>query len=159
MSNKGVADRYDPLSDSFKRSEFPFYWVAQVNALYVQKMERLLKKIDMDVPRWRVMMILKEHTELSISEIAEHAIAKLPTTTKIIYRMRDAGLLSLKTSPEDGRVTLVSLTDQGLDSLEVIRSSVSLLIKKGFKGLTGVQIERTNSLLKHLHNNLASGSG
>lgn len=145
---------YDPLSDDFKRSEFPFYWIAQVNALYTNEMERLLKRIDMDVPQWRIMMILVEHSELSISEIAKHAIAKLPTTTKIIYRMRDEGLLHLKTSPEDGRVTLVSLTEKGLEHLDFIRDAVSLFFKKGFRGLTTAQIDRTNHLLMLLHDNL-----
>lgn len=158
MKKSCKADVYDPLSDSFKRSEFPFYWVAQVNSLYMQEMERLLKKIDMDVPHWRIILILKEHSELSISEIADHAIAKLPTTTKIIYRMRDADLLHLKTSSEDGRVTLVTLTDKGLERLETIRSSVNYLFKKSFKGLTSTQINRTNSLLKQLHHNLKNVS-
>ena len=68
MSSNRKADMYDPLSDDFKRREFPFYWIAQLNALYSQEMERLLKRVDMDVPRWRIIMILKEHSELSISE-------------------------------------------------------------------------------------------
>ena len=155
MSQKRKADMYDPLSDDFKRQEFPFYWVAQLNALYSQEMERLLKKVDMDIPRWRITMILLEHSELSISEIADHAVAKLPTTTKILYRMRDEGLVLLKTSPEDGRVTLVSLTEKGLERLEEIRESVSLLFRKSFKGLTSAQIHRTNALLAKLYDNLS----
>ncbi|MGB2131018.1 MAG: MarR family winged helix-turn-helix transcriptional regulator [Marinobacterium sp.] len=155
MSQKRKADMYDPLSDDFKRREFPFYWVAQLNALYSQEMERLLKKVDMDIPRWRITMILLEHSELSISEIADHAVAKLPTTTKILYRMRDEGLVLLKTSPEDGRVTLVSLTEKGLERLEEIRESVSLLFRKSFKGLTSAQIHRTNALLAKLYDNLS----
>jgi len=155
MSQKRKADMYDPLSDDFKRREFPFYWVAQLNALYSQEMERLLKKVDMDIPRWRITMILLEHSELSISEIADHAVAKLPTTTKILYRMRDEGLVLLKTSPADGRVTLVSLTEKGLERLEEIRESVSLLFRKSFKGLTSAQIHRTNALLAKLYDNLS----
>lgn len=157
-SSKSKTDMYDPLSDSFQRSEFPFYWVAQLNALYTREMERLLKQVDMDIPRWRITMILLEHSELSISEIADHAVAKLPTTTKILYRMRDEGLVSLKTSPDDGRVTLVSLTDKGLERLQEIRGSVSQLFRKGFKGLTSAQIHRTNVLLAKLYDNLANAS-
>ncbi|MBP0048951.1 MarR family transcriptional regulator [Marinobacterium sp. AK62] len=155
MSNKRKADMYDPLSDDFKRREFPFYWVAQLNARYTQEMERLLKRVDMDVPRWRIIMILKEHSELSISEIADHAVAKLPTTTKILYRMRDEELVTLKTSPEDGRVTLVSLTEKGAERLEEIRGSVSQLFKRSFKGLTSAQISRANTLLAKIYDNLS----
>jgi len=154
MSKSRKTDMYDPLSDNFRRQEFPFYWIAQINALYTQEMERLLKRIDMDIPRWRITMILLEHSELSISEIARHAVAKLPTTTKIVYRMRDEGLVNLTTSSEDGRVTLVSLTDKGMESLELIRSSVSQLFRSCFKGLSAAQIHRTNTLLARLYDNL-----
>ena len=154
MSSSRKTDMYDPLSDNFKRREFPFYWIAQINALYSQEMERLLKRVDMDVPRWRITMILQEHSELSISEIASHAVAKLPTTTKIVYRMRDEGLVNLSTSPDDGRVTLVSLTEKGLDSLELIRGSVSKLFRNSFKGLSAAQIHRNNVLLAKLYDNL-----
>ncbi|MBA4501575.1 MarR family winged helix-turn-helix transcriptional regulator [Marinobacterium marinum] len=158
MSTRRKIDMYDPLSDNFKRCEFPFYWVAQLDALYTQEMDRLLKRVDMDIPRWRIIMILKEHSELSISEIAGHAVAKLPTTTKILYRMRDEGLVLLKTSPEDGRVTLVSLTGKGLERLEEIRGSVSQLFRRSFKGLTSAQIERANTLLAKMYNNLTQGA-
>lgn len=154
MTNKRKVDMYDPLSENFKRREFPFYWIAQINALYSQEMERLLKRIGMDVPRWRIIMILKEHSELSISDIANQAVAKLPTTTKIVYRMRDEGLVNLVTSSEDGRVTLVSLTDKGLESLELIRGSVSKLFRSSFEGLSSAEIQRTNVLLSKLFDNL-----
>lgn len=156
MTGKKKFDMYDPLGENFQRREFPFYWVAQINALYSHEMERLLKRVDMDVPRWRIIMILKEHTELSISEIASQAVAKLPTTTKIVYRMRDEGLVNLVTSSEDGRVTLVSLTDKGLESLELIRGSVSQLFRRSFKGLSSAEIHRTNTLLAKLFDNLKS---
>ena len=145
---------YDPLSNKFKRQEYPFYWIAQVDALYSKKMEKLLKKVDMDVPRWRIIMILKEHAELSISEIANHAVAKLPTTTKIIYRMQNDGLVKLSTSPDDGRVTLVSLTDKGMDSLSQIRGSVSQIFQHSFMGYEKHQIKDLNVLLMKLYQNL-----
>jgi len=154
MSKSRKTHMYDPLSDDFKRHEFPFYWIAQINALYTHEMERLLKRVDMDIPRWRITMILLEHSELSISEIARHAVAKLPTTTKIVYRMRDEGLVNLTTSREDGRVTLVSLTDKGMESLELIRGSVNQLFRNCFKGLSAAQIHRTNTLLAKLYDNL-----
>ncbi|SEJ18610.1 DNA-binding transcriptional regulator, MarR family [Pseudomonas linyingensis] len=154
MTSKRKVDMYDPLSENFKRREFPFYWIAQINALYSQEMERLLKRVDMDVPRWRIIMILKEHSELSISDIASQAVAKLPTTTKIVYRMRDEGLVNLVTSSEDGRVTLVSLTDKGVESLELIRGSVSKLFRSSFQGLSSAEVHRTNVLLSKLFDNL-----
>ncbi|WP_255853428.1 MarR family winged helix-turn-helix transcriptional regulator [Marinobacterium rhizophilum] len=108
----------------------------------------------MDVPRWRIMMILMEQHRLSISEIADQAVSKLPTATKILYRMRDQGLIELITSPTDGRVTLASMTPQGRERLELVRESVSGIFKRCFQGLTAAQIKRLNGLLEQLHGNM-----
>ena len=63
--NKGHS-HHDPASDEFRKEDFPFYWLARVHGRYTQNMERLLKKIDLDVPRWRVLWILNENGESSI---------------------------------------------------------------------------------------------
>ncbi|NVK43809.1 MAG: MarR family transcriptional regulator [Oceanospirillaceae bacterium] len=151
---KSKTDMYDPLSENFHRQEFPFYWIARVNALYTQEMERVLKRIDMDVPRWRIMMILMEQDRISISEIAEQAVAKLPTITKILYRMRDQGLIELSTSSSDGRVTLVTMTEPGRERLEMVRESLSGIFKRCFQGLTSTQIKRLNGLMEQLQDNI-----
>lgn len=154
LGTRSKTNLYDPLSEAFKRSEFPFYWVAQLNSLYTKRMEQLLKRVGMDIPRWRIILILREHSELSMSEIAGHAVAKLPTTTKIVYRMRDEGLVNLSTSTEDGRVTLVSLTEKGFDILLLTQESVSTFFRNSFKEMSSAEIHRTNTLLRKLYDNL-----
>ncbi|KQQ56166.1 MarR family transcriptional regulator [Pseudomonas sp. Leaf127] len=146
--------RYDPSSDEFRKEEFPFYWLARVHGRYTQVMEKALKKIDMDVSTWRVLWILKENGESSISEISTHAIAKLPTITKIVYRMKDDGLVDTATSLEDGRVTQVRITDVGLQAVERMQGATRDLFKRSFNGLTEAQIQRLNRLLETVFHNL-----
>lgn len=146
--------RYDPASEDFRREEFPFYWLAQVHGRYSHAMEKVLKKIDLDVPRWRILWILSENGESSISEISTHAIAKLPTTTKIIYRMKDDGLVETGTCREDGRVTQVRITDLGQAAVQRMRGATSDLFKRSFAGLTEAQIQRLNRLLEGVFHNL-----
>ena len=97
-SSKKRLSRYNPASEDFHKEEFPFYWLARVHGRYTLSMEKLLKKIDLDIPRWRVLNILFENNEASISDISEHAIAKLSTVTKIVYRMKDDGLVDTRPS-------------------------------------------------------------
>jgi len=113
-------EKYSPSSQFFDINEFPFYWIARVNALYSQEMEKTLKPMGMDIARWRVAVMLRVYGPLSISDIAEHAIGKLPTITKIVYRMRDAGLVEVNASETDGRVTVVSLTEEGHDKVKMV---------------------------------------
>jgi len=146
--------RYNPASENFKKEEFPFYWLARLHGRYSQAMEKALKKIDMDIPRWRILFILKDNGESSISEISIHAIAKLSTITKIVYRMKADGLVHTNPCVTDGRVTQVSLTDVGRQTIELIQVTTSDIFKNSFKGLTEAQITRLNGTLETIFNNL-----
>ena len=146
--------RYNPASEDFKKEEFPFYWLARLHGRYSMALEKALKKIDMDIPRWRILFILKENGESSISEISIHAIAKLSTITKIVYRMKADGLVETNTSASDGRVTQVSLTDVGRHTIEEIQHATSDIFRTSFKGLTEAQITKLNGTLEKIFNNL-----
>ena len=158
MSNKAnKLEKYLPVSENFEIDEFPFYWVARLNALYSIEIEKTLKPMNMDISRWRVAMLLRLHGQMSISDIAEHALGKLPTITKIVYRMRDEGLVNVEQSPTDGRVTVVSLTEKGLENVELVREKTQWLFKKAFNGFTEPQINKTTQLLRRYFDNLSGG--
>lgn len=146
--------RYDPSSEDFCKEDFPFYWLARVHGQYTQNMERLLKKVDLDVARWRVLWILNQNGQSSISEISTHAIAKLSTITKIVYRMKEDGLIDTAQSTEDGRVTQVFITPLGLATIERMQGVTSELFKRSFAGLTESQVERLNRTLETVFHNL-----
>ncbi|SEG81654.1 MarR family winged helix-turn-helix transcriptional regulator [Marinobacterium lutimaris] len=146
--------RYNPTSDDFKKEEFPLYWLARVHGRYTLAMEKTLKKIGMDIPRYRILFILKEQGISSISEIAEHAVAKLPTITKTIYRMKDDGLVDTAPSPDDGRVTQVTLTAKGQEAIISIEEATTKLFNQSFKGMTEAQLKRLNRMLETIFNNL-----
>ncbi|BAU75857.1 MarR family winged helix-turn-helix transcriptional regulator [Metapseudomonas furukawaii] len=147
-------NRYNPASDDFKKEEFPFYWIARVYGRYNMAMEKTLKKIDLDVPRWRILFILKENGQSSISELSEHAIAKLSTVTKIVYRMKDDGLVDTAPCANDGRVTQVTITDHGRRTVEEIQANTAHLFTNSFKGLTEAQIAKLNVTLEKIFANL-----
>lgn len=87
----------------FHKEEFPFFWVVNVYARYTQLMEIELKKIDIDLSRFRVLMLVHQYHRASISRITEYAVSKMPTVTKIVGRLRDDGLLTTHVSVSDGR--------------------------------------------------------
>ncbi|MBS7661591.1 MarR family transcriptional regulator [Pseudomonas lalucatii] len=148
-------NRYNPASEDFHKEDFPFYWLARVHARYSMNMEKLLKKVDLDIPRWRVLNILHENHEASISEISEHSIAKLSTITKIVYRMKDDGLVETRQSAQDGRVTQVSITAKGHQTFQTMHEVTEGLFHASFQGLTEAQIRKLNQTLATIFDNLA----
>lgn len=149
-------EKYSPSSQFFDINEFPFYWIARVNALYSMEMEKTLKPLGMDISRWRVAMMLRVYGPLSISDIAEHAIGKLPTITKIVYRMRDEALVEINTCEKDGRVAIVSLTEEGYEKVKtVLKTTEKKVFAKAFQGFTEPQIKKSTELLKRYFVNMS----
>lgn len=147
--------RYNPSTTEFSREEFPFYWLARVHGVYTLQMEQALKTVDLDIPTWRTLFILQEHGHSTVSEIALHAIAKLSTVTKIVYRMKDEGLVDTYTSPQDARVTMVQLTEAGGAAIERSRLAIQHIFERAFDGLTPLQIRKLNESLRQILDNLS----
>lgn len=148
------SQRFNPASEDFHKEDFPFYWLNQVHGRYSAAVEKALKKVNLDIPRWRILFTLKEEGTCSVSQIAVHAIAKLPTVTKIIQRMKQDGLVDTRVRSDDGRVTEVMITEKGMAAVEDIRFATKDLFKQSFKGLTEAKIQRLNKLLEELFHNL-----
>lgn len=154
MSDNNL-EKHKPASSEFEFREYPFYWVMRLGNRYTQAMEVQLKKINMNITSWRIGLILRENGTLSMSEIAEHAVGRLPTITKSVYRMQENGLVEVKTNERDGRVTMVSITDGGLETINAVIASTSKVIDRAFDGLTKDETGQLNNLLQRVLENLS----
>jgi len=131
----------------FHHEDYPFHWIVTVHARYTQLMEIELKKIDLDVSRFRILRLARDYGVSSITRISEHAIIKMPTVVKIVSRLKDEGLLETRTSENDGRVTLIALTSAGIELLDSAMLRVQSVFDKAFEGISAQQAERMNMSL------------
>ena len=152
MANK--YSNYFPQHSEFNLDDFSYYWISQVHGLYIAKMDEALKKYGLDNSRRRILLACSSQPEASISILSELTIMKMPTVTKIIYRLKDEGLLDTRICDNDNRVTLVSLTEQGWTMVEKINEITSLLLTDSFTGLKPNDIKKLNEYLKILKVNL-----
>lgn len=150
---------YLPIDPDFVREEFPFYWLARVHAAYEMEMERALKPVNIDIPTWRVLLILEQQGACSVSEVALHAVAKLSTVTKLVYRMKEAGYVETSMLPEDNRVTMVTITATGHQAIERGRLATSSIFTRTFDGLSAVQVRRLNDTMRHMLDRLSPRHG
>ena len=117
-------------------------------------MERRLKAIGMDVPRWRVLMILAEQEPAAITTLSEASVVKLATMTRIVQRMAAAGLVTTAASASDGRVTVAAMTDRGREALARVRLEGSRVFEQAFDDIDAAGIEALITQLRHLFENL-----
>lgn len=147
-------DTVDPASPDFAMEDWPMYWIARVERQYAMNLDRALKRVDMDMARWRVLMILSQLGPSSMSTLAEHAVIKLPTMVKTVLRMEGAGLVSTSPSERDKRVTLVELTAEGKERTEVVRDLASRIFQVAFQEVPSAEAKQLIGTLKTIFDNL-----
>jgi len=146
----------NPVDPDFEIAASPFYWLARVAGRYALRMDAVLKRIGMDVPRWRVLMLLTEHSPASVGDLAEHAIIRMSTMTKIVRRMKADGYVDTRVSATDGRVTEVLLLPKGRQSVKQVRAQAGRIFQQGFHDLSDSQLAALNEVLRQIFQNLES---
>jgi DNA-binding MarR family transcriptional regulator len=76
-----------------------------------------------------------------ITELAELEGLAQPTTTLLIKRLEELGLVRRERQTDDGRVVLVSLEPAGLQALEDFRAQLTALLRADLATTTDEQIE------------------
>ena len=94
---------------------FPLYAASR---LIIRAYQPDLDKLGITYPQYLVLMLLWEHNEMTVNQIAEKLILNTNTVTPLLKRMETDGILTRVQSQQDQRKVLVSLTDKGLKMQE-----------------------------------------
>jgi DNA-binding MarR family transcriptional regulator len=144
----------DPGSAGFQLDKYPFYLLNRAVSRYNIVIEARLRTIDLDIPNWRVLMVLGERAPRSIGQIADACVINLSTMMRIIGRMKKAGLVTSAASPDDARVTEVFLTEEGNTRLERARTITAPIYQAVIEGFSASDFDRMIRDLGRLHDNL-----
>ncbi|CAB1207304.1 MarR family winged helix-turn-helix transcriptional regulator [Acinetobacter bouvetii] len=148
-------NRFLSATADFNLENSPYFWITQVHAQYVQNVDHALKKYGLDNSRRRILLALKAKNRASVSDLSEMLISKMSTTTKIVYRLKDEGLVHTYSCEDDARITRVLLTDKGQQMIHKINDLSHVVLEQSFEGLTPLQIEKMLENLKHIFKKLA----
>ncbi|MBP6019399.1 MAG: MarR family transcriptional regulator [Burkholderiaceae bacterium] len=72
-----------------------------------------VKKAGLTVTEWRVLGSLVEGDGETVGALAELAVTKQPTLSKVLPRLEAQGYISLQTARADRRQTVVQITPKG----------------------------------------------
>jgi DNA-binding MarR family transcriptional regulator len=85
----------------------------------------LLASTDADeltLTQWRSLVVLSEsEAPMRVSDLGRSIGASLPSTSRLVSRLRGRGVLILSPSEADRRVSLISLTDRGREVVAAVR--------------------------------------
>lgn len=143
-----------PQTGTFELERWPFYWLTRANGRYLQVLATRLRDVDLDIPRWRVLMLLESGKARSMSYLAKEAISKLPTMTRITQRMEEAGLVRTRPRETDARVTEVLLTPAGEAARAESWAVTQSMFDTAFQGMDAEDVDTLNRLLRAVESNL-----
>jgi DNA-binding MarR family transcriptional regulator len=93
---------------------------------------------ELTLTQWRILVVLSEsEAQMRVSDLGRSIGASLPSTSRLVSRLRGRGLLILSPSETDRRVSLISLTDRGRDVVSAVRRTRHGLIIAAIKDLDG----------------------
>lgn len=124
----------DAAVPPLRLDESPFFWLARASAGYQGVMGRALKRVGIDAPAWRVLMILAEYAPASVATLAECAGIAPSTMVRVVQRMRADDLVATAPAATDGRVTEVTLTEHGRAELARVHEVAGRVARRAFAG-------------------------
>lgn len=144
----------DPGSAQFRVDCYPFYLLNRAVSRYNVRIEAELRQIDIDIPTWRVLMILGESAPQPIGQVAKLAVINISTMMRIVERMAKAKLIESIPSATDGRITELNLTSDGRKKLAKARKITAPIYKQLIRDFSAREFANLRTLLNRLYDNL-----
>jgi DNA-binding MarR family transcriptional regulator len=89
----------------------------------------------LSVPQFRALVQIQANPEISLSCVAEHLGASLPTTSRLIANLVTKGFLTRTESPSDRRQVELALTPRGMAIIDAARAASIEQMEREFEPL------------------------
>jgi DNA-binding MarR family transcriptional regulator len=96
----------------------------------------------LSMTHWHLLILLARHGELSMSRLAEVQGISLSNATGLVDRLDERGLIERVRVPDDRRIVMVRVSDQGREQLAAVDLLREELIRRVIGRLKPAQVER-----------------
>ena len=154
MTRTDIRHLGDPGTADFQVRKYPFYLLNRLVGRYNAIIEARLRTIGLDIPFWRVLMILGEQAPRGVGDISEAAVINLSTMTRIVQRMARKKLVRCTRRNDDYRITDVFLTALGKRKLAAARKITAPVFAAAIGNFSEREFSDTIEALDRLYTNL-----
>lgn len=114
----------------------------------------LLRPESISLLEWRVLTVLTDHDQQTLSELAAHAGTELSYLSRVVLQAEEHGYLRRFTSAEDKRSTKVAITDAGHDIVQAIAPRMKTLEDSLLQGIPAADVDVLRRSLQALYANV-----
>jgi DNA-binding MarR family transcriptional regulator len=122
--------------------------LATANRQATLNLKRVLAGGGVPIEQWRVLELLADEQERTMSGLAAQLQMKLPSLSKLIDRMVGAALVQRAPDPLDQRRVVVYVTDLGLERYRTLRRGVQRRRRRIEDALSPADAARLRGLLE-----------
>jgi len=108
---------------------------------------------DLSPSQTAALATIERRGPITPSELAACERVQRPTATRVIARLEDAGLVERAADPTDGRSSLVSITAEGRELLDRVRTRKDAFLAQRLEGLSAEEVavlERAADVLERV---------
>lgn len=122
--------------------------VMRVHQLFLARVDRVLRPLSLTFSRYEVLALLSftRRGSLPMNKITQRLQVHATSTTNSVDRLEAAGLAQRRPHPEDGRTTLVEITEAGRD---LVARATAELNEHVFRQ-SGLDPERVREMLNRV---------
>jgi DNA-binding MarR family transcriptional regulator len=136
-------------------ANFVPYLLYRITSHLDRALRSRLRRSGINISRWRVLGILKDHGRMNMSQIVEQTIIEQPTVSRIVDQLEREGLAVRETCGEDSRFVQVRLTQVGESAFKEIYPIATKHQNQALMGFEKEEIESLIGYLERIHNNIS----
>jgi DNA-binding MarR family transcriptional regulator len=114
----------------------------------------LLRPESISLLEWRVLTVLTDQDQQTLSELAAHAGTELSYLSRVVLQAEAHGYVRRFTSANDRRSTKVAITDAGRDIVQAIAPRMKVLEEDMLQGIPAADVDVLRSALQALYGNV-----
>lgn len=160
--NEGIASaQIQPGSVRYRMADHPIHYLASIQRQHQHNINRMLRPYGATAQIWRVLAILAEYGECTISHLADMAVLDRTALGRLLKTMEQRDLIHRVTgAEEDKRSTLISLNEPGKALYEQVVPKVLNLLDLLAEGVAPEDYDVLMKVLRRMKSNTrASASG
>ena len=146
--------RKKPKESSLWLADYPLYYMSHVVAQSQRKIQEAIAPLNIAPNQWRVLFLLHDQGELSISEISEESLIEVSTLSRLLNSLEKRKLIGRMRDADDQRYTRIRLTDQGQDVYEKVLPVVANQLEFTLQGFSSADRKTLLRLLKKMKENV-----
>jgi DNA-binding MarR family transcriptional regulator len=146
------------METNFNLENTPGYLINRCAILLKSELTHRFKQAGYDITpeEWAILNRLWEQDGMSQNELAERTIKDKTTITRFLDQMETKGLVTRKSSKEDGRFKNIHLTSNAQKLKPILIEITQGMLSQAASDLATQDIQTTLNSLRKIENNLLS---